>query len=375
MNILYEDSMPYGEAFLSDLGNCRSFSHKTLSADDLTETDILLVRSTTKVNASLLSKANALRFVSTATAGTNHMDLAYLNARGIQASSAAGCNAVAVAEYVLSALIVMAQKHQWNLQDKTVGIVGAGQVGTRLSEKLTVLGIVYKLCDPPLENQGDKRDFVSFDEVMDCDIISLHVPLIDGGTTPTRHLVDASRLSALNDEQLLINACRGEVVDNDAALALFRQGKNMNLVLDVWENEPGINLELLPYIALATAHIAGHTIEGKARGTEMLYQQVCALLGRPIERKLTDYLPKPERPELLIDEGMSLFEQCQHLILNVYDIRKDDEHFRQNVVRPGQFEYIRKHYAIRREFAAIQVKAGNCAATEAIYQLGFARPE
>lgn len=371
MKLLFEDSMPYAEEFFTGLADCESFSHKTITPEKVSDADILLVRSTTKVNQALLGQATNLRYVSTATAGTNHMDKQYLHARGLAYGSAGGCNAVAVAEYVLSAMLVMAERLNWQLREKTVGIVGAGHVGTRLSEKLDALGMDYLLCDPPLADQGDSRSFSDLEKVLACDIISLHVPLVEQGAYPTRHLIDRTRLERLSDNQLLINACRGEVIDNQAALDLFRVDKKMNLVLDVWENEPQIDLDLVPYIALATAHIAGHTIEGKARGTEMLYQQVCRLLEKPVDLSLADFLPPPSTPFTELPKRPLTFEDLKALLLSVYDIRKDDVDFKTTIAQPGQFAYIRKHYAIRREFAAIQVSAGNCAITKAIYGLGF----
>jgi erythronate-4-phosphate dehydrogenase len=371
MKIYYEDSLPYAKAFFSDVAECQVFSHRTVTAESLADADILLVRSTTKVNEQLLALNQGLKFVGTATAGTNHMDFNYLHGRGIQTASAAGCNAVAVAEYVLSAIFVMAEKLAWLLADKTVGIVGAGHVGSALQQKLKALGIKTLLCDPPLQEQGDQREFVDMQQIMACDVITLHVPLVTEGLYPTAHLFDHVRLAKLSRDQVLINACRGEVLDNQAALALFKQGKPLNLVLDVWENEPAIELELVPYVALATAHIAGHTIEGKARGTEMLYHKVCKLLNQPILKHLSDYLPLAD-PQVVELQANELSEQVwRDLILSVYDIRNDDQQFKASINEPEQFGYIRKNYAIRREFAALQVNAGNFHGSEAIYELGF----
>ena len=373
MKIFYEDSMPYGREFFDDLGDCQVFSHQSIDASQLTDADILLVRSTTKVNEELLKQANKLQFVSTATAGTNHMDIPYLKERGIDYSSAAGCNAVAVAEYVLSAMFACQKCIAKPILETTVGIVGAGHVGSALAQKLGAMGIDYKLCDPPLEASGDPRVFVSLEEIMDCDVISLHTPLVVSGEHPTLHMFDQQRLSSLSESQLLINACRGEVLDNRAALALFEKGKTLNLVLDVWENEPEILLDLVPHTKLATAHIAGHTIEGKARGTEMLYQQVCKRLNITPSKTLEDYLPAPVLPHIQLDAGVLSARIFQDLVHQVYDIRQDDKLFKQTVAKPGQFAYIRKHYAIRREFAATRVSAGNLVGSEAIYGLGFRR--
>lgn len=364
--------MPYAAEFFTELGDCQVFSHKTINADMIADADVLLVRSTTKVNESLLAKATQLKFVGTATAGTDHVDIDYLAARGIHFQSAGGCNAVAVAEYVLSALCIMSAKLDWTLQDITVGIVGAGFVGSALQQKLESLGVACQLCDPPLQAAGDPRQFVDMQSIMQCDVITLHVPFINEGKYPTEHLFDVSRLIQLTDKQLLINACRGEVLDNTAALRLFESGKKLNLVLDVWENEPNISLPLIPYVALGTAHIAGHTIEGKARGTEMLYQAICAFYKLPMNKALSNYLPSVQT-HLTVNQDQSLSVNLSNLILGVYDISADSEYFKKHMLDAEQFRYIRKHYPIRREFSAVKVNTGNFVQSEAIYALGFLR--
>tara|TARA_B110000240_G_scaffold193350_1_gene239061 strand:- start:32 stop:1159 length:1128 start_codon:yes stop_codon:yes gene_type:complete len=371
MKIYYEDSMPYAAEFFSELGECEVFSHKTINADMLTDADVLLVRSTTKVNEQLLANNKQVQFVATATAGTDHIDKKYLASQDIPFICAGGCNAVAVAEYVLSAMLVMSKRLKWQLADKTVGIVGAGHVGSALSRILSVLGIKHKLCDPPLADSGDSRTFVCMNDIMQCDVITLHVPWVNDGPYPTQDLFDKTRLASLKDDQLLINACRGEVINNQAALELLEQGQLLNLVLDVWENEPSINLDLIPHTALATAHIAGHTIEGKARGTEMLYLALCKHLGIQANKKLSDYLPKADPCSIQISEKQDFWQILHQLALNVYNIETDDQYFRANMHGAEQFRYIRKHYPIRREFSAIALNTGNFADSKAIYDLGF----
>jgi erythronate-4-phosphate dehydrogenase len=373
MKIYYEDSMPYAAEFFSELGDCEVFSHKTINADVLADADVLLVRSTTKVNQQLLAKNNKVQFVATATAGTDHVDKNYLAQQNIPFISAGGCNAVAVAEYVLSAMLVMSKRLNWQFTDITVGIVGAGHVGSALSRVLSVLGINHKLCDPPLEDAGDQREFVTMHDIMLCDVITLHVPWVKEGPYATQDLFDKTRLAALKDNQLLINACRGEVINNQAALELFEQGQSLKLVLDVWDNEPNINLDLIPHVALASAHIAGHTIEGKARGTEMLYLALCKHLGIQGNKKLSDYLPKAESFSLPISTEQDFWKVLNQLVLNVYNVETDDQHFRENMHGAEQIRYIRKHYPIRREFSAIALNTGNFVDSKAIYELGFLR--
>lgn len=370
MKILFEDSMPYAELFLSDLGHCQAFSSQSITPDALHDVDVLLVRSTTKVNAELLSKANRLKYVSTATSGSDHMDKAYLQQRGLAYGSAAGCNAQAVAEYVLSSLFVLFSDQPQAIQSKCIGIVGAGHVGSALARLLDSLAINYMLCDPPLQQQGDPRPMVDLERICQCDIISLHVPLIRDGQFPTYHMFDHGRLSQLSEHQILINACRGEVLDNQAALALFQAGKQLNLVLDVWENEPNIDFSLVPHVALATQHIAGHTLEGKVKGTYMLYEQLCQRFGLQKRLDFLSNLPISD-PLQLSALGTDAFMQIRNAVLGTYNVEQDSVAFKQQVTSAQQFIYSRKHYAIRREFASMRLNAGNSIVSEAIYRLGF----
>lgn len=212
MKILFDENMPFAREFFSDFAgkssNLVPFAGRSLTPELAADADVLLVRSITKVNEQLLAKNNLLRFVGTATIGVDHIDQHYLVNRDIAFSSAPGCNAISVAEYVISALVILAERDRFNLKDKTVGIVGAGNTGTRLSEKLAALGVNYKLTDPLLAASGDSRDFYSLEEVLDCDVISLHVPLTKSGEHSTYHLLNAQRLQRLTPSQILINACR-----------------------------------------------------------------------------------------------------------------------------------------------------------------------
>lgn len=368
MKIYYEDSMPYGEFYFSEIGECESFSAQTIKPETLIDADVLLVRSTTKVNESLLHLAKNLQYVSTATAGSDHMDKAYLQSIGLDYGDAGGCNAIAVAEYVLSCILVCYENDLASLQEKRVGIVGAGHVGSALADRLDGLGIKYLLCDPPLQAQNDGRAYHTLDEICQCDIISLHVPFVREGEYATGYMFNYARLDQLSEHQLLINACRGEVLDNKAALTLFESGKKMNLILDVWENEPNINFSLVPYIKIATQHIAGHTVEGKARGTYMLYEQICERFQLKKSKSFESCLPPAPSIEICHSDPWQQIHSC---LLSVYNASKDDLAFKNQVLTGEQFIYSRKHYAIRRELASVALKAGNFSPTKALLRLGF----
>lgn len=349
--IFFEESIPRGEAYFSTLGDATSFNGPSLTAEQLTHVDYLAVRSTTAVNEALLAKADKLKLVTTATAGTNHMDKSALDAVGIPWRSAGGCNAVAVAEYVVSVLMNAYRSKQLNLSRITVGIVGAGHVGTALAERLHALNIAYKLCDPPLQQAGDHRHFVSMDEILECDVITLHVPFVKAGEHATGHLLDAGRIAGLTSAQLLINACRGEVVDEAALLQRLQQPEPPTVVLDVFFSEPEINQALLPFLWLATPHIAGHSVEGKLRGTQMAYEHVCEAMDVSPSLTMDGFLAVPEAmpftPKDRTAEALD-WDSLSELLLSIYDVSNDDRLFRQDTSKSG-FLHMRKHYPVRRE--------------------------
>ncbi|MCP4984723.1 MAG: 4-phosphoerythronate dehydrogenase [Colwellia sp.] len=385
MKIYFDENMPFAKEFFSELshingrenGQLIPFSGRTLTAEQVADADVLLVRSITQVNEQLLRLNNKLSFVGSATIGTDHIDQKYLAERGITFHSAPGCNAISVAEYVLSALVVLAERYLLDLSTLTVGIVGGGNTGTRLIEKLTVLGIKYKLCDPVLadaqliESTSDKREYVSLDEVLACDVISLHVPKVVGGKYPTDKLLNANNLERLREDQILISACRGDVIDNEALLALKQSRHSLKVVLDVWQGEPNVLEALIPYTEIATAHIAGYSLEGKARGSEMLYQALCKQLKVEPKYQLTNFLPSASISEIEINQDFSQILLNQ-LVKMVYDVRRDDAIFRQQLSVQG-FDSLRKNYPVRREFSAVTVTLSPNATSDVPHRLGFSK--
>lgn len=374
MRILADQNMPLVEEYFSNIGEIERFAGRDLSAAQLQDTDILLVRSITEVNHALLSQANKLKFVGTATIGTDHIDQALLAERGIAFSSAPGCNAVAVAEYVISSLLALAQEDNFDLRQKTVGIVGVGNIGSLLQRKLAALGVNCLLCDPPKAQQHQLDNGVSFEKVInDADIISFHVPLVKSGPHKTTHLVDQSVLKKVKKNAIIINSCRGDVIDNQALLSHMKGGAELSLVLDVWENEPNINTELLEYVRFGSVHIAGHTLEGKARGTEMLYQAVCRTLARDIEHQLSDFLAPPAFVAATLSEQFS-YQDMTGLVHHVYDVRRDFALMTSNLDRVG-FDTLRKTYPGRREFSTVQLTCNNQQVIKQLSQLGFSIKE
>ena len=371
MKILIDEAMPYAEELFSQLGEVITKPGRNIDADDLVDVDALMIRSVTKVNSELLKKANKLKFVGTATAGMDHVDQVLLKEKQIFFTAAPGCNKVGVAEYVISALMVLAQQKGFSIFDKCVGIIGAGQVGTYLSQCLKGLGIEVLLNDPLKQSEGDSRSFVELDVLLEqADVISLHTPITKEGEYPTHHLINDQRLSQLRSDQILINAARGPVVDNQSLKQRLLKQDGFSAVLDVFEHEPVVDRELLPYLAFATPHIAGYGLEGKARGTTMIYNFYCGYLGRSERANANDLLPVAPIPLIKLDRAWD--EATLHnLIQLIYDVRLDDAIFRREIGKDGAFDKMRKNYWDRREYSAIQLAGNDDCNLIPLAKLGF----
>lgn len=370
MKILVDENMPYAVELFSRLGNVQAVPGRPIPQEALNDADALMVRSVTKVNEALLA-GKSVKFVGTATAGTDHVDDSWLQQQGIGFSAAPGCNAIAVVEYVFSALLILAQRDGFQLRDKTVGIIGVGNVGSRLNARLRALGIRTLLCDPPRAERGDEEEFHPLEKlVAEADVLTFHTPLNMSGPYSTYHLVDADLLARLPADRILINACRGEVVDNAALLDALNGPKTLTAVLDVWEPEPDLSLALLEKVAIGTAHIAGYSLEGKARGTTQVFEAFSQFIGQAQKVPLDELLPAPEFPVVTFS-GEVNDARLLRLIHLVYDVRRDDAPLRRVAGKPGEFDKLRKFYEERREWSSLKVICDNTATAELLNKLGF----
>ncbi|ORT49826.1 erythronate-4-phosphate dehydrogenase [Vibrio sp. qd031] len=356
MRIVIDENMPYAQALFSQLGEVIALPGRTITADDLIDVDGLMIRSVTKVNQELLRHANKLKFVGTATAGKDHVDEALLAEKGIHFTAAPGCNKVGVAEYVLSCLMVLTQEQGSSIFDKTVGIIGLGQVGSYLAKCLQGLGIKVLLSDPPLEQQGDTRSFTALDSLLQqSDVITLHTPITRDGEHPTYHLLNRDRLDALRGDQILINAARGPIVDNQALKQRLQRNDGFCAVLDVFEFEPQVDLDLLPLLRFATPHVAGYGLEGKARGTTMIFNSFTEFLAREERADYADLLPTAPISQMRLSSELT--ESTLHSIIQmIYDVRRDDVIFRRQIGPEGAFDAMRKNYWDRREYSAVTIE-------------------
>ncbi|MCK8044030.1 4-phosphoerythronate dehydrogenase [Shewanella sp. 1CM18E] len=375
MKILADENMPYVKQLFADLGSIEAVNGRELTAEQVQDADVLLVRSVTQVNPELLALNSKLKFVGSATIGTDHIDVDFLASRNIPFSNAPGCNATAVGEFAFIAMLELAQRFDSPLQGKVVGIVGAGNTGTAVAKCLEAYGISVLLCDPLLEQSGDERDFVTLDALIaQSDVISLHVPITKQGEHKTWYLFDEQRLNSLKQDTWLLNCCRGEVIDNRALIKFKQQRDDVKVVLDVWEGEPNPMAELVPYIEFCTPHIAGYSLEGKARGTYMLYQQLSKVLNIAADKQMDSLLPSLWSEQVSVAE-MSNERALLQLARFVYDLRDDDELFRKQFLNPLGFDQMRKNHTHRREFSALKV--GNTGQTDVnwLSNLGFSGVE
>lgn len=357
MRILADENIPMLEVFARH-GQLRRVAGRSLDRAVLADAEVLLVRSVTQVDQALLA-GSQVKFVGTCTIGTDHLDLQYLTEQGIGWASAPGCNARGVVDYVLGALLTLAERDAVELSKRCYGVVGAGQVGQRLVQVLRGLGWQVLVCDPPRQ-QAEGGDYVDLATVLKrCDVISLHTPLTKQGEHPTFHLLGAEQLQSLQQDSWLINASRGGVVDNQALKQLLTQRHDVRVALDVWEGEPQVDAELAQRCDIASAHIAGYSLDGKIRGTSQIYQAFCQHFAladsAAIEFPAQTLLAMELAAHTPVEEALRVI--CRA----VYDPRSDDAAFRLSLqgdalTRRAAFDQVRKNYPVRREIPDLQVR-------------------
>lgn len=378
MNIVCASSLALGREMFSTLGEVTVLPERDINAAAVRDADALIVRSKVRVTRELL-EGSRVSFVGTATAGTDHMDLGWLEERGVAWTSAPGSNARSVAEYVVAALLRLAVRHGFPLAGKTLAIVGVGHVGSALAGMAPALGLQVLLNDPPRAAAEGLASLRPLDEILpQADLISLHVPLVEGGPYATRHLVDCRFLSALKPGCLFVNASRGEVVDEDCLLLALGQGWVSRCVLDVFECEPRLRTEVAAQADLISPHIAGYSYEGRVRGTQMCYEAAC----RFFEREPTWRSSPADRlacATLHVDaRGRRTEEVLDAVVRGAYDIEADDRALRAGLVpddleRGRHFQKLRSQYPDRYEFAAwpVELTGADGALADRVRALGF----
>lgn len=371
MRILADENIPFVKQAFGAFAEVKTQNGRCFNPADVQVADVLLVRSVTRVDQALLA-GSRVQFVASATAGVDHVDLDYLREAGIGFAAAPGSNANAVAEYVLSVVLSLYQRGIWEARQNVLGIIGCGHVGSRLRVLMTALGWTCLVYDPPLQAQNNLNDILwaDFEMVLQADIISLHVPLEHDGPYPTHHMIDAAALARINPEALLVNTARGAVVDN-RALKRHLSSHRQAVVLDVWENEPEIDTDLLSMLAIGTPHIAGYSYDARLKGTEQVYQAFCTYFGMRADFEFKE------------ESGQSLTLQAQHPVLHqirqavlaAYDVRQDHRRLKieseQNADSGAVFDRLRKTYPVRREFSNYRIVPDSGVAVDELQKFGF----
>jgi erythronate-4-phosphate dehydrogenase len=379
MKIICAETVLLGHDAFSNAGKTVTIPDREIVRDDLHDADALIVRSKTKINRNLL-EGTPVKFIGTATAGTDHIDAAHLEQRGIYWCASPGCNANSVSEYLVAALLTLRSRHGFDLEGKSIGVIGCGNVGSRVVKKCEALGMNVLRNDPPLAATSSDPDFQPLESVLsESDIVTLHVPLVKTGPWPTGRMADYRFFEQLKPGAIFINAARGSVCDYDALLTAKEGGAVSRAVIDVWSPEPAFRTDVLNMADLASPHIAGHSYEGKLNGTIACYNELCNFFEIQKTWDIAASLPEPEIPTLEIDcIGHDDETMLHQIIKQVYDIETDDTLIRETDVqneidRARNFDALRKNYRIRREFnnTVVDVKNASIELKQKIRALGF----
>lgn len=330
MKIVIDDKIPYIREKLALLADeVVALRGAEITADDVRDADALIVRTRTRCDEQLLNDSK-VQFVATATIGFDHIDTDYMQRAGITWTNCPGCNADSVAQYLECSLLLLEREKYFQLRGATIGIVGCGHVGSRVKAVAERLGMHVLVCDPPLGH----ADFVSMEDIeREADVITFHVPLSREGKYATWHLADDAFFHRLSHVPYIINTSRGEVVDNKALLSALREGRVRDAIIDVWENEPLLNLDLLNTVFIGTPHIAGYSADGKVNADNMVISALC----RHFQLPHPGMIDAPKLPADFSFTGNPL---------ELYNPFDDSEKLKKD---PNQFEFLRNHYPLRRE--------------------------
>jgi erythronate-4-phosphate dehydrogenase len=371
MKIVADDKIPFLKGALEPYAEMIYMPGKNITREILMDSDAMLVRTRTKCTENLLN-GTGVRFIGTATIGFDHIDTQYCNRNNIAWTNAPGCNSSSVQQYIAAALMKISSENNVNLRDMTLGIVGVGNVGSKVEKFARTLGMNVMLNDPPRARKEGKKNFQSLNEVLsESDIVTVHVPLNVEGDDITYHLFNEDALRKLKRGAWFINSSRGEVTNTRSLKEVLDSGRLCGAVTDVWENEPDIDIELMNQVFLATPHIAGYSTDGKANGTAMVVNSLSNFFNLPLTAWYPENVPSPVSPYITIDcNGKSEETIVREAIVHTYNIDDDNYRLRHS---PSDFEKQRGEYPMRREFPSYTVKliAGAEKIQRLLSELGF----
>ena len=371
IRIIADDKIPFLRGVLEPYAKVTYLPGNQINRNSISGTDALLVRTRTKCDHELLS-GTPVKFIGTATIGFDHIDTEYCEKNEIKWTNAPGCNSSSVQQYIASALLRISGESEFSLKDKTLGIIGVGNVGYKVQNLASAIGMNVILNDPPRARKEGERIFSSLDHLLnESDIITIHVPLNLDGQDKTYHLFDSETFSKIRKRSWFINSSRGEVVETEALKNVLGGEKMAGAVIDVWEREPEIDIPLMHMTFLATPHIAGYSADGKANGISMIVKDLCESFDIPLGNWYPSEIPAPPVPVLTIDcHGKNTEEILRRAVFHSYNIVEDDIRLRFD---PSRFEKERENYPVRREFSSytLDLKDGNEEVTNLLKSLGF----
>lgn len=338
MKIVIDDKIPYIKEVISQITDNAVYKKGAdICNDDVKDADAMIVRTRTKCNRELL-EGSSVKFIATATIGFDHIDTEYLKSAGITWMNCPGCNSGSVAQYLRSVLLLLKKEKGEKLNEMTLGIVGCGHVGQKVKAAAEQLGMKVLVNDPPRQDAGEEGDFVSINDIKKyCDVITFHTPMVKEGKYKTTHIADKDFFNTLSKTPYIINTSRGGVVDNAELLNALKEGKIKDAVIDTWENEPAINLELLEKIYIGTPHIAGYSADGKVNADNMVIEGLCQYFN--IKKSF-----KIEPPKL--PKEIKFSEDFEERCLQLYNPLVDSKKLKSE---PDKFEELRGNYPVRRE--------------------------
>jgi erythronate-4-phosphate dehydrogenase len=353
IKIIADDKIPFLKGALEPYAEVVYLPGKMIDRKAVMNADALLIRTRTKCTETIL-KGTSVKFIGTATIGFDHIDTRYCEKNNIFWTNAPGCNSSSVQQYITAALMKMSSEFRFSLKDKTLGIVGVGNVGSKVEKIARAMGMNVMLNDPPrARREGDKNFELLGNLLYEADIITVHVPLNIVGEDKTYHLFNEKSFKKMKKGAWFINSSRGEVTDTQALKKVLEAGKLAGAVIDVWENEPDIDLDLMAKSFIATPHIAGYSTDGKANGTAMVVNSLCSHFNLGLKDWYPGSVPLPVQPVLTIDnKGKSDEDIARAAVLHTYNISEDDLRLR---FSPSDFEKQRGEYPLRREFASYTV--------------------
>lgn len=370
MKIIADANIPFVSECFSSIGEVVVLAGRDITAAVVRDADMLIVRSITKVGADLLA-GSSVRFVATSTIGTDHIDVEYLRRSNIGFAYAPGSNANSVAEYIVAGLLEIEAELDIDLRGKSIGIVGVGNVGSRVAKKAESLGMEVLLNDPPLRRRTGEAKYLPLGKLFDCDFLTLHTPLTFTGADRTFHLADEKFFNSLKAGCVFLNTSRGAVVETAALKQAVSSAATGPVVLDVWENEPDIDTELLEMAYIGTPHIAGYSFDGKVEGMIMIYRTACEYFGLEAEFDADSFLPAAGTAELKLENN-----DLRTAVRKIYNIKADDTALRQITKLPTEeqgafFDKLRKEYPIRREFQNTKIVTDNKTIAQKLVGIGF----